>query len=224
MKKASSVLQYYNDFGMIIAQVYALIPFVIEIRCLLDFTFSKTSLDVFQFWQLFYYHWDMFIGWTGNRYYTIKVLGSPTECLDKFIFGVLISSVLLFLLMGPFYLFSTMSPLVGFNPVIEGEFNLNIQINKTLGYWPEKGKLKLNKGGDDELSQDFDRIVSSLPYRLYHITSPFLKNFDDGMWSSTKFHNKTETRDFEPDNIQYCILRRHSDTSMTLSPASMNDL
>lgn len=50
LKKASSVLQYYNDLGMIIAQVYNAIPFVIEIRCLLDFTFSKTSLDVFQFW------------------------------------------------------------------------------------------------------------------------------------------------------------------------------
>jgi len=118
LKKASSVLQYYNDFGMVIAQVYNAIPFVIEIRCLLDFTFSKTSLDVFQFWQLFYYHFEMFLGWTGNRYYTIKVLGSPTECLDKFIFGVLISSVLLFLLMGPFYLFSTWSPMVGFNPIV----------------------------------------------------------------------------------------------------------
>jgi hypothetical protein len=49
LKKPSSVLQYYNDFGMVIAQVYNAIPFVIELRCILDFTFSKTSLDVFQF-------------------------------------------------------------------------------------------------------------------------------------------------------------------------------
>jgi hypothetical protein len=47
LKKASSVFYFYNDLGMIIAQVYNFIPFVIEIRCLLDFTFSKTSLDVF---------------------------------------------------------------------------------------------------------------------------------------------------------------------------------
>jgi len=111
---------------MIIAQVYNFIPFVIEIRCLLDFTFSKTSLDVFQFWQLFYYHFELYIGWTGNRFYTIKTLGSPTECLDKFIFGVLIGSVLLFLLIGPFYMFSTVSPLVDFNPVTQGKFELNL--------------------------------------------------------------------------------------------------
>jgi piezo-type mechanosensitive ion channel component 1/2 len=30
--------------------VYQAIPFAVELRCLLDFTFSKTSLDIFQFW------------------------------------------------------------------------------------------------------------------------------------------------------------------------------
>lgn len=49
MKKASSTMQYYNDLGLVIAQVYYNIPFMAEIRCLLDFTFSKTSLDIFQF-------------------------------------------------------------------------------------------------------------------------------------------------------------------------------
>lgn len=126
---------------MAIANIYGMLPFVIEIRCLLDFTFSKTSLDVFQFWQLFFYHWELYIGHTGNRWYTIKTMGSLTPCLDKFIFGILISSGLLFLLMGPFYLFSTWSPMVGFNPVVKGTFDLNIQINKTVGYNPEKGDV-----------------------------------------------------------------------------------
>jgi len=40
-------MQYYNDIGMIIAQVYILLPFIVEIRCLLDWIFSKTSLDIF---------------------------------------------------------------------------------------------------------------------------------------------------------------------------------
>jgi hypothetical protein len=51
MKKASTILQHNEDpLALIGAQVYAAIPFAIEIRCLLDFTFSKTSLDIFQFW------------------------------------------------------------------------------------------------------------------------------------------------------------------------------
>lgn len=116
-KKPSSVLQYYNDGGQIIAQVYMLLPFIVEIRCLLDWVFSKTSLDIFQFWQLFNYHVELFLSWTGNRYYTIKALGIPIEMFDKCIFGVLIASVILFLLIGPFYLFSTVSPYVDYNPI-----------------------------------------------------------------------------------------------------------
>jgi hypothetical protein len=51
MKKASSVLQYNdNALALIGAQVFMGIPFATEIRCLLDFTFAKTSLDIFQFW------------------------------------------------------------------------------------------------------------------------------------------------------------------------------
>jgi len=77
LKKASSVMQWYNDVGFVIAQVYILLPFIVEIRCLLDWIFAKTSLDIFQFWQLFNYHWEMYVFWCGNKWYTIKPLGSP---------------------------------------------------------------------------------------------------------------------------------------------------
>ena len=48
MRKPSSVMQYNDDpLALLGAQVYMGIPFATEIRCLLDFTFNKTSLDVF---------------------------------------------------------------------------------------------------------------------------------------------------------------------------------
>lgn len=47
-KKPSSVLQYVDsDLGMIGSQVFSAIPFLVEIRALLDFTFAKTALDIF---------------------------------------------------------------------------------------------------------------------------------------------------------------------------------
>ena len=121
----------------------------------------------------------MFSNWTGNRFYVIKTLGSPTECLDKFIFGVLISSVLLFLLMGPFYLFSTMSPLVDFNPVTQGSFHINLQVNKTIGFDAKRGQTKKNlEEGDDS----YGKINSSVPYGLFALKNPYLQEFDAGMW------------------------------------------
>lgn len=56
------------------------------------------------------------------------------------------------------------------------------------------------------------------------MSSPYLKKFTEGMWKDSKYYNKTETRDFEPDNIQFCVLRRHSDLKMNLSPMSLKDL
>lgn len=49
MKKASSVLQYYDEWGLgnLGAVIYQSIPFALELRCVFDFTMSKTSLDVF---------------------------------------------------------------------------------------------------------------------------------------------------------------------------------
>ena len=48
MKKPSSVLQYNdNPLTLILANVYSGIPFMVELRSLLDFTFNKTSLDIF---------------------------------------------------------------------------------------------------------------------------------------------------------------------------------
>jgi len=214
-------MQYYNDLGMILAQVYMLLPFICEIRCLLDFIFSKTSLDIFQFFQLFNYHWEMFVAWTGNRWYTIKVLGSPTECFDKFIFGVLIASGLLFLLIGPFYIFSSLSPLVAYNKVLQGTINLNWQVNKTIGLYPEIGKVLENK---DDLNKSYVQINSTMPYRFYHLDNPYLKTFDDEMWQHSNYSKMTETRFFQPNQVQYCVLRRHSDKMMDLSMMAFNDL
>lgn len=118
-----------------------MLPFIVEIRCLLDWVFSKTSLDIFQFWQLFNYHVEMFLSWTGNKYYTIKALGIPIECLDKCIFGVLIASVILFLLIGPFYLFSTISPYVDYNPISQAYINMNFQVNKTIWINPSTSNI-----------------------------------------------------------------------------------
>jgi hypothetical protein len=47
MKKPSSVLQYYNEYANLGAIIYQALPFVAELRAILDFTMSKTSLDLF---------------------------------------------------------------------------------------------------------------------------------------------------------------------------------
>lgn len=145
----------------------------------------------------------MYLFWTGNRFYTIKTLGSPQECIDKFIFGVLIASGVLFLLIGPFYMFSSMSPYIQFNPVLQGNLNLNFQVNKTIWLDPNQMKIfepdittdssldnpdemfdeeKAKKQKKKDMNIDWQYINSSMPYNFYSLTNPFLKDFDKEMW------------------------------------------
>ena len=98
---------------------------------------------------------------------------------------------------------------------------MNIQINKTMGFDPMTGDMVTDTG---DLDDNYKEIRSSLPYRFYHLTSPFLKEFDEEMWKKNPYSKKTETRDFLPKNVQYCVLRRNSDTAMNLSPMSLKDL
>jgi hypothetical protein len=67
---------------------------------------------------LFYYHYEIYASKIGNMWYIPKVLGSPVEPLDKCIFGVLATSLITLLFVGPFILFSDLVPgLVVLNPI-----------------------------------------------------------------------------------------------------------
>jgi hypothetical protein len=63
-----------------------------------------------------------------------------------------------------------------------------------------------------------------MPYRFYHLDNPYLKTFDDEMWQHSNYSKMTETRFFQPNQVQYCVLRRHSDKMMDLSMMAFNDL
>lgn len=123
------------------------------------------------------------------------------------------------MLIGPFYIFSTASPLVNYNPVIQGKFELNLQVNTSVCYRPNNGNIeedcyKVRK------DPEYIEIPSSLPYGLYYNENPYLEDFTPEMWADNEFSKKTETRDFKPEQVQYAILRRHSDSVMTMSPMS----
>jgi len=125
-RKASSVFYYNTDLAKLGADIYMGVPFAAEMRCLLDFVMSKTSLDMFQFFQLLMYHYQFYANMNGNRYYGEKVLGSRTTKCEKCLSGTIVSFVLLTILIGPFFFFSEYSPVIGFNPLITGDIDVNL--------------------------------------------------------------------------------------------------
>lgn len=128
-------MQYNNTFDnpvpLILLNIYMAIPFLIELRCLLDFTFSKTSLDIFQFWQLFQYHTDFYMAKNNNVYYDEKEQGYENVFIDK-LPAYLIGIGLLALVVGPLVFFSTVGGFVAPNPVTSGQLTLSFIIKKSL--------------------------------------------------------------------------------------------
>jgi hypothetical protein len=68
----------------------------------------------------------------GNEYYGIKKLGLAIDKVEKCLFGVVVSFLLLFLLIGPFVLFSEYGGLTQANPVLNGNIEMSFLIEKKV--------------------------------------------------------------------------------------------
>lgn len=120
-----------GQFGYIGAQVYMALPFAAELRCLFDFVFTKTALDVFQYWQLFNYQMEMYLAHFGNQSYVVKTMGVPVT-FEDYLIGYIVLFIILLAIMGPLYFFSQFSSFSVNNPVIESSVSVSLYINKTL--------------------------------------------------------------------------------------------
>ena len=94
---------------------------VLEVRCLLDYTMSKTTLDLWQTCQIYQYHSDFYIAKMGTREYNMKDVGKPISGLNKLFYGSLCSMIVMGLLIGPFFAFSSMGGMTSFNPILKSQ-------------------------------------------------------------------------------------------------------
>jgi len=112
--------------------LFVTLPFAAELKCLLDFSLSHTALDMWQHMQLFSYHSDLFVAKTANASYNRKKLGSPVDdWFDKGCCGYFCLALVLSLLIGPFFLFSSMGATTIVNPILSSQFEFWLQINQT---------------------------------------------------------------------------------------------
>lgn len=225
-KKPSSVMQYYGVLPNAGSLVFCAIPFAVEIRCVLDFTMSKTSLDVFQFWQLWQYHVELYNAKNGNEYYLTKKLGSQTDKLEKATTGCAISIGLLFLLVGPFLIFSEYGGLVQPNPVQSGGATISFLVNKTVYANATTGMLIPNLDAEaaekmqeliDSGADSASTVHSSIPYEFYANEHGFLRTYDTERYEQSHFDNWAETRSFSADQIQDCVFSKFSDQQWKIS-------
>jgi hypothetical protein len=68
-------------------QGYLAAPFIVELKIISDWTFTKTALDLFQWIKFENIYADLFIAKCTNKPYLAHKLGDPIKAFNKFILG-----------------------------------------------------------------------------------------------------------------------------------------
>lgn len=123
----------YNNVGQYLFEAWYEIPFLFELRTIIDWTFTTTALDVFQSIKLAQIQAAMQVARCENKTYMLRPLGMKQQWFKKVFMGFTLLVLALVLIAGPMLLFSTLNPIATPNPVIGGElkFTILVQDNGT---------------------------------------------------------------------------------------------
>ena len=75
VRKGSFLVNNFNPVASVIYRGYLAIPFVFELRSIIDWTFTTTALDVFQWIKLAQIQANLYVAKCVNRYYYDKIIG-----------------------------------------------------------------------------------------------------------------------------------------------------
>ena len=183
MKKKSLLKAKYTTFNKLFNTVFKNIPFLYEIKLAIDWAFTSTSLDLFQ-WNKYESVYDMvYTTYCNMKVKNISKVGQRVTKFWKASMGGILSFVLVLLLILPILLFSSLNPTNELNNVNSA----NIKIE--LGF---KDKVGLFKN-----------------YTLYESTKPVsIMNFEnnedelDYEWGKYNYSNSAEVKNFPIEQIQ----------------------
>jgi hypothetical protein len=117
LRKQSSLMKGDNLFYSVVFKGFRAMPFLYELKLLIDWTFTTTSLDMWK-WLKFESIYDLlFINKCTMKSYHGRKLGAKVNKIEKFFVGGLSFFAILIIVFGPLVLFSTLNPTNTDNPV-----------------------------------------------------------------------------------------------------------
>jgi len=128
MKKGNFMMNSYSVVNKIALQGFMAIPFLFELKTFVDWTFTRTALDVFQWFILSATHAELFIARCVQGRYQRKPLGKQIPWYLKMGLGGFGQLGIIMLIAGPLLLFSNFNPISKPNPVTKALIKFNIII------------------------------------------------------------------------------------------------
>ena len=177
------------SFGAFMA--YFSIPFMYELRVLLEYACTDSALDLYDWLKVENISRDLFrINVRNNTYRKLHPFGAPQPWWKKvFLEGGGLFLIIFSLLVGPFFVFSTSNPQVDINPVYDVRFNISLVGAEHMFTYP------IFDGG-------LRKTIETVPWTSLHTDAP------------RPLINK-------PGQIQEVCLAQDSDSLWTLPPPSV---
>ena len=202
IKRKSLFKKGQDELFSNMASLFKNIPFLYEIKNAIDWTFTHTCLDLFQ-WNKFEAIYDsIFDTYCEKGEWDEKPIGDRVSKKKKCGMGFTLSFALIFILIIPLLLFSSLNPTNKINNIIDASMSIDLTFNYKNGVM-KNYNLFLNERADS-ISEMFKSSEN--------------KNKEDStIWDRYKYSKSIETRNFKHDQVQRIIFSETSDRNWELA-------
>ena len=206
IKKLSSLMQASNSFYNIVYKCYIHIPFLFELKNFIDWTFTKTSLDLWKWLKLEEIISLLFInkcqakGEMGHR------VGQKVPLHMKFLMGSTTFFFVILMIFGPLVLFSYLNPLSFVNRVTGVNFKLILSIPTNSNF------------------------TQNLNLTLFETTNSYIDNFQKDEDYNSFFNEINNTnildykKSFKYTQVQNVTVIHYTESNWDISPRFINYL
>ena len=199
MKRKSVLKSKNNSIGGGIYNGYKNVPFLYEIKLGIDWTFTSTCLDLFQ-WNKFESVYDIL--YTTNcamNGVNSKLVGQQIGKVLKVGMGGVLSFGLIFVLVGPLMLFSSLNPTNKLNNLTSADL-----------------KLELSFTYSTKLQKNYTIFQNSKPESIESISNEDIYRFN--------YSNSSDTKNFPREQIQTVKFFEENDRNWDLARPHINNL
>jgi len=178
------LMKHYTMWNSVGFKVYRAVPFFFEVKTFMDWTFTHTALDLFQWLKLEDVYGQLFVTKIATDAHFQRKLGDHIDRFSKFTIGFCGITFLLLLILGPLLLFSTYNPLAAENAVIGATVSLGFRIGKN-NYFSIFSNSHVSAILNDKSSYDFSgqpALRDVDPDRIQTVT---MAPFSEETWGIT---------------------------------------
>ncbi|EGR26980.1 hypothetical protein IMG5_203790 [Ichthyophthirius multifiliis] len=195
-KIRNTLMQYQTSLAGICLKVFRAIPFMQQLKVVMDWTFTATTLDLFQWFKIEDIHFTLYCAKLDSIVQKNKPVGQNTPWFMKLSMGWVLLILIILLIFGPMLLFSSLNPTTQLNSITNAKLELGLLFGGIYGvYYPLylNQNVKYIQTVDDEDLQNFKNItqISQSDKRQFQ-TFVYSSSSDDN-WTASK-PNKDEIK------------------------------